>query len=140
MPAKDIFHDTVKTALEKDGWVIIRENLRVQIQDSDLAMFIDLTAQQLISAEKKGKKIAVEVKSFQESSKLYQFHLVLGQFLNYRSALREMMLDWIVYIAVPLGTYNEFFKLRFIEQQVKEYDLKLLIFNSNTEEIVLWRH
>ncbi len=56
MPAKDIFHDTVKTALEKDGWVIIRENLRVQIQDSDLAMFIDLTAQQLISAEKKGKK------------------------------------------------------------------------------------
>ncbi len=80
------------------------------------------------------------MKSFQESSKLYQFHLVLGQFLNYRSALREMTLDWIVYIAVPLGTYNEFFKLRFIEQQVKEYDLKLLIFNSNTEEIVLWRH
>jgi hypothetical protein len=29
MPAKDVFHDTVKTALQKDGWIVIRENFRV---------------------------------------------------------------------------------------------------------------
>ncbi|MGK7927906.1 MAG: element excision factor XisH family protein [Spirulina sp.] len=64
----------------------------------------------------------------------------MGQFLNYRSALREIMPDWIVYIALPLETYNEFFTLGFIQDRVEEYDLKLLIFHPNLEEIVLWRH
>lgn len=140
MPAKDIFHDTVKTALEKDGWVIIRENFLVRLDDSSLNMFVDLAAQKLISAEKKGQKILVEIKSFQEESKFYQFHLALGQFLNYRSAVGEVMPDWMVYLAVPLKTYNEFFQKRFIQKQVAEYNLKLLVFNPSTEEIVLWKH
>ncbi len=140
MPATDIFHDTVKAALQKDRWVILRENFRVQVDDSGLAVFIDLAAQKLISAEKEGKKIAVEVKSFQEGSTFYQFHLALGQFLNYRSALREIMPDWTVYIALPLETYNEFFALRFIQERIEEHDIKLLVFHPNREEIVLWRH
>lgn len=44
MPAKDIFHDTFKAALQKDGWIVIRENFRVQVDDEGLAMFIDMTA------------------------------------------------------------------------------------------------
>jgi len=74
MPAKDVFHDTVKAALQKNGWIVIRENFRVQVDDEGLAMFIDLTAEKLISAEKAGRKIAVEVKSFRERSDFYQFH------------------------------------------------------------------
>lgn len=66
MPAKDVFHDTVKTALQRDGWIVTRENFRVQVDDEGLAMFIDLTAEKLISAEKAGRKIAVEVKSFRD--------------------------------------------------------------------------
>lgn len=68
MPAKDIFHDTVKAALQKDEWIILRENFRVQVDDEGLAMFVDLIAQKLLSAEKDGIKIAVEVKSFQDPS------------------------------------------------------------------------
>ena len=29
MPAKDIYHDTVKRALEKDGWRITAENFQL---------------------------------------------------------------------------------------------------------------
>ncbi|WP_205127413.1 element excision factor XisH family protein [Okeania hirsuta] len=36
MPAKDIFHDTVKRALEKEGWTITHDPL------GDVGMFIDL--------------------------------------------------------------------------------------------------
>jgi XisH protein len=140
MPAKDIFHNTVKIALRKDDWIVLRENFRVQIDDEGLALFVDLEAQKLIGAEKNGKKIAVEVKSFQEPSNLYQFHLALGQFLNCRSALREIMPDYQVYLAVPKETYNSFFKLKFIQGRIEEYDIKLLIFCPNIEEIVLWRH
>jgi XisH protein len=54
MPAKDIFHDTVKVALQKENWQVLRENFRVQVDDEGLALFIDLEAEKLISAEKDG--------------------------------------------------------------------------------------
>ena len=41
---------------------------------------IDLGAERLIGAEKLGKKIAVEVKSFLSASALSDFHTALGQF------------------------------------------------------------
>ncbi|WP_442940851.1 element excision factor XisH family protein [Nostoc sp.] len=62
MPAKDIFHNTVKTALEKDKWTITDEHLFIQVEDIDF--YIDLTAERILAAEKTGKKIAVEIKSF----------------------------------------------------------------------------
>lgn len=140
MPAKDIFHDNVKVALQKDGWIVTRENFRVEVDDEGLAMFVDLTAEELISAEKAGRKIAVEVKSFQDRSDFYQFHAALGQFLNCRSALRDIMPDFIVYLAVPLETYDRLFRLKFIQKRVEEYDIKLIVFRPNSEEIVLWRN
>lgn len=140
MPAKDLFHDTVKTALQKDGWMILRENFRVQVDEEGLALFVDLAAQKLISAEKNGQKIAVEVKSFQEESNIYQFHAALGQYLNSRSGLREILPDYTVYLAIPLEIYREFFQLKFIQKRIEEHDMKLLVFRPDTEEIVLWRH
>ena len=139
MPAKDIYQDTVKNALIKDGWVIWGENFHIQVDEESLAMFIDLVADELIGAEKNGRTIAVEVKSFQGESKLYQFHAALGQFLNIRSALREIRPEWIVYLAVNSDVYRNFFRLKFIQDRIKEHDIKLLIFDVDNEEIVSWR-
>jgi hypothetical protein len=60
--AKDIYHDTVRIALEKDGWTITDDPLTLWIGKRDL--FVDLGAEKLIAAEREGKKIAVEIKSF----------------------------------------------------------------------------
>jgi len=49
------------------------------------------------------------------------------------------MPDWTVYLAVPLDTYHEFFRLKFIQERIQEHDVKLLIFRPDLEEIVLWR-
>lgn len=62
MPAKDIYHDTVKRALEKDGWTITKENL--QLRWGRKYTYVDIAAEKLFIAEKEGRKIAVEVKSF----------------------------------------------------------------------------
>ncbi|NEN94936.1 MAG: xisH family protein [Moorea sp. SIO3I7] len=42
MPAKDIYHDTVKNALIKDGWTITNDPLSLKIGKKDI--YIDLAA------------------------------------------------------------------------------------------------
>ncbi len=137
MPAKDLFHNTVKTALIKDGWTITDEHLFLQVEDVDI--YIDLTAERILAAEKTGKKIAVEIKSFLGASDVTEFHLALGQCLNYRAALRLTEPTRTLYLAVPVDVYDEFFSRRFIQRIIGEYQLKLLIFNPSQEEIVIWR-
>lgn len=137
MPAKDFFHNTVKMSLEKDGWIITDENLFIEVEDVDF--YIDLTAEKMLVAEKTGKKIAVEVKSFLGASDVTEFHSALGQCLNYRSALRLTEPDRTLYLAIPEDVYKEFFIRRFIQRVIVEHQLKLLIFNPTQEEIVQWR-
>jgi len=137
MPAKDFFHNTVKMSLEKDGWIITDENLFIEVEDVDF--YIDLTVEKMLVAEKTGKKIAVEVKSFLGASDVTEFHSALGQCLNYRSALRLTEPDRTLYLAIPEDVYNEFFIRRFIQRVIVEHQLKLLIFNPTQEEIVQWR-
>jgi len=61
MPAKDIYHDSVKNALIKDGWTITHDPLMLRWGKKD--MFIDLGAEFILAAEKSDRKIAVEIKS-----------------------------------------------------------------------------
>ena len=62
MTAKDIFHDAVKHALEKDGWKITHDPLFLSFGGVD--MYIDLGAERILAAERDDEKIAVEIKSF----------------------------------------------------------------------------
>lgn len=108
MPAKDVFHDVVKTALQKDGWTITDDPLHIR-QGGVMGMYIDLGAEKVIAAEKEGHKIAVEIKRFLGSSTLTEFHLALGQFMNYRYALEDTEADRTLYLAVPVEIYAAFF-------------------------------
>ncbi|MEA5580498.1 element excision factor XisH family protein [Nodularia harveyana UHCC-0300] len=36
-------------------------------------------------------------------------------------------------------TYRDFFSRQFIQDSLKEYQIKVLIFDSLTQEIVLWK-
>ena len=86
--AKDRFHQVVKTALIKDGWDVTHDPLQIKVGGVD--MEIDLGAERLLAAERAGEKIAVEIKSFLTSaSAISEFHTALGQFINYRAALRR---------------------------------------------------
>jgi hypothetical protein len=52
----------VRTALEKDGWTITDDPLVLRL--SPRTYYVDLAAERLIAAERGGRYIAVEVKSF----------------------------------------------------------------------------
>jgi hypothetical protein len=137
MSAKDIFHQSVCIALEKDGWNITHDPLYLKV--NDVEFYIDLGAERLIAAEKAGQKIAIEIKSFLGASEVTEFHLALGQILNYRLALKQEQPERILYLAIPQDTYEDFFSRQFIQDAVAEYKIKLLIFNSLKQEVVLWK-
>ena len=101
-------------------------------------MYIDLGAEKVIAAEKEGGKIAVEIKSFLGPSTLTEFHLALGQFMNYRYALADTEPDRVLYLAVPLDIYEEFFTLAFIQSVLRRSQLHLLVYDVGTEEITQW--
>ncbi|MBG1268176.1 XisH family protein [Nostoc sp. WHI] len=137
MSAKHVFHEVVKTALHKDGWQITHDPLTMSLGGVNLS--IDLAAQKLIAAEREGQKIAVEVKSFLErSSAISEFHTALGQFINYRGALRRRQPERVLYLAVPLTTYKTFFQLDFPKEMIAENQVKMLIYDVEQEVIFQW--
>lgn len=137
MSARDTFHNAVKTALQKDGWMITHDPLSISFGRVDL--YIDLGAEKLIAAEKNGEKIAVEIKSFLNTSAISEFHTALGQFLNYRAILKIRDPERVLYLAVPLLAYTEFFILEFTQLIIHEYQLKLIVYDVELEEIVRWQ-
>lgn len=138
MAAKDIFHKTVCTALEKEGWTITHDPLFVKASQK-FKVYIDLGAEKLLTAEKEQQKIAIEIKSFLGMSSINEFHLAVGQFLNYRLALQKLEPERILYLAISLDIYEELFSDSFIQQVVENYQIKLLVFYPNKEEIALWK-
>lgn len=137
MPERDLFHDVVKEALIKEGWTITHDPLFISF--GGVPMYADLGAERVIAAEKSGRKIAVEVKSFTAQSLLSDFHMALGQFLDYRVALEEQQPERLLYMAVPLDTYKAFFTLPFTQAVIQRYQLKLIVYDVEREVIVKWQ-
>ena len=138
MSAKDVFHDTVKIALEKENWLITDDPLYLRLT-ALVKIRIDLGAEKLIGAEKDNHKIAVEVKSFLGLSAISEFHTAIGQFLNYRIALGQQDPERVLYLAISQDIYQEFFTDSFIQTVLQTYEIKLLVFDIKKEEIVLWK-
>lgn len=136
MPAKDIYHDTVKRALLKQGWTITQEHLMVR--SGGVNLYIDLGAEKIIAAEKNGEKIAVEIKSFIGKSNTYDFHQAVGEFIHYRLALKEEEPERILYLAVPSDVYKDFFMQPFVQKSVETNQLKLIVYDPKTEELTKW--
>ena len=134
--AKDLFHDVVKTALIAEGWKITDDPLFLKVGGVDF--FIDLGAEKLLAAERDGEKIAVEIKSFLNPSSVADFHLAIGQFINYRTALKLKEPERKLFIAVPAISYNTFMQKEFPRLIIDEYQIKLLIYDTEKEVIVKW--
>jgi XisH protein len=136
MSARDLFHNAVKKALIKEKWNVTDDPFIIQFGGVDLR--IDLGAEKLVAAEKDGERIAVEIKSFLSPSVISDFHVALGQFLNYRLALEAQESDRILYLAIPEETFKTFFHLPFAQLAVQRYQLKLIVYNATKEEIIQW--
>ncbi len=134
--AKDIFHDLVKDSLEKEGWTITDDPYRIQLEKVNFQ--VDLAAEKIIAAQKDNQKIAVEIKSFLNPSAVTDFYGALGQFLSYRLVLKTIEPERVLFLAIPLDAYEDFFQSTFAQLAINEYQLKLIIYDSEQGGLIQW--
>lgn len=134
--ARDIFHPIVREALEKDGWRITHDPYPIVAMGRDYQ--VDLAAELIVAAEKDSQKIAVEVKGFVSQSIAYEFHTVLGQYLNYRTFMEIQESDRVLYLAVKRSIYDDFFRDEATELVVKKFNVNLVIINEKLKTVEQW--
>ncbi len=136
MPAKDSFHEIVKTALIKDGWKITHDPFTLTFGKRDL--YVDFGAARPIAAEKDGHKIAVEVKSFMGKSDLNDFKNAIGTYNVYQSILRRTEPDRVLYLAVEKNIYDGIFTEEIGGAILEDFSIHLVVFNESEEAILKW--
>lgn len=136
MPAKDIYHDIMREALEKDEWNITHDPYTLKTEEIDYNA--DLGAEKLIAATKNKEKILVEIKSFIRQSKTYEMHQALGQFNTYFLALLDQEPDRTLFLAIPKEEYDTFFQKTFIQKLIAFYKMNIVVFNPITKTIERW--
>lgn len=137
MPAKDLFHYTVRAALKKDGWEITADPLILTIGLRSL--FIDLGAEKLIAAERGTERIAVEVKSFVSPSPIRDLENAWGQFFLYARALQKQEPERTLYLAVNETAFQSLFAEEAGQLLLEEPGFHLIVFNPVVQEIVQWK-
>jgi len=136
MPARDIYHDTVKKALMNDGWTITDDPLTLQWGTK--TVYVDLGAENLLAAEKSNRKIAVEIKSFIGKSETSDLQQALGQYVLYRNILEELEPERTLFLAIPKGTFREVFNEAIGRLVTEKNFLKLMVFDTRKEVIDKW--
>ena len=136
MSRRDLFHELVKQALSRSGWTITDDPLYLSIGNVNLQ--IDLAAEPLIAAEKEEQKIAIEIKSFVNVSQITSFYGALGQYLTYQVALKMQEPDRQLYLAIPTVTYESLFQEPLIQEILRNYPIKLIVYHKSTQEIQSW--
>lgn len=136
MPAKDFYHDTVRTALEKDGWIITEDPLTLSI--GSRSVYVDLGARKLLAATKGELQIAVEIKSFIGNSPVRELETALGQYLLYSQILEEQKSDITLYLAISQTVYLDLFSEAIGQLIVNKNHLNLVVFDIQNKEIVKW--
>lgn len=140
--AKDFFHNTVKEALEKDGWTITHDPYELRMEALNLfeaKMQIDLGAERLIAAEKGHEKIAVEVKSLLGPSLIYDLHNLVGQFIDYQIGLEAQEPERILFVAVPKIQYERLADQELFKRIVNRAGLKVIVFEPDAKVVTKWQ-
>ena len=136
MAAKDAIHDKVKQALINDGWQILAEHYTIKYGDDQV--FVDLAAQQSITAEKAGRKIMVEVKSFSGRSAIQDLKVAVGQYMIYLPLLADIEPEYKLYLAISEFTYLNDFQRDIIKLVVERNAIPLIVVDLEKEAIVQW--
>lgn len=136
MPKRDKIHDPVKNALVNDGWTITADPY--YIRHGTFELQADLAAERPIAAEKAGRKIVVEIKSFAGQSLISEFYVALGQYLTYLHFLQLTAPERELFLAVSDSVFNDFFQLEGIQEMIQKHKPAIVVVNIETEEVVKW--
>jgi hypothetical protein len=133
LPAKDRYHDTVIRALKKAGWTITSEQFPIVVEDRHL--WVDIRAEK----EQERLAILVEVKGFENTpSPVEYLASATGKYSLYLAALDYVGSPIPLYMAVPMPAYNGILSEELGKLALGRVKMHLIIFDSESEEIVQW--
>ncbi len=136
MPVRDTFHDSVKSALIKDGWTITHDPYTLTFGQRNV--FVDLGAERILAAEKEQDKIAVEIKGFHGPSDVRDLEVAVGQYVFYRSLLARYEPERQLFLAVPHDVFASTFDEPVARPVVEDESIALIAFDPEKEVIVKW--
>lgn len=136
MPARDVYHSAVRTALVRDGWTITHDPYTLTFGRRDV--FVDLGAEKAIAAEKQGRRIAVEVKSFVGPSDVRDLEVAIGQYVFYRSLLARSDRDRVLFLAVAQAVHVGILTEEIAGPVLEDARINLIVFDPEKEVILKW--
>src|SRR5688572_2167293 len=128
MPTQDTCQPEVIAALQKDGCIIIGQ--QVHIPKPDLYIFID------IEAAKEDQQAFIEVKCFPEANSTTEFYIAIGQYLLYRQVITTQKPDATLYLAIPEHIFNTFGET--YRDTLSDNHVKMIVVNIQMEVIAQW--
>jgi hypothetical protein len=134
--ARDSIHETVKTAVIKNGWEITDDPYVISYGERFL--FVDLGASGLIGIRQAERRIAIEIKQFRGQSQVADLEQAIGQYVLYRLLLDRVDPGRDLYLAIPEATYNDIFVEAIGKLAIEEIPLKIAVINLEAQEIVQW--
>ena len=136
MSRRDDLHFPLRRTLEKDGWIITSDPLILVLGQTLLKA--DLGAEKLFTAEKEGRKIAVEIKDFDASSVISELEKTMGQLQLYQWALEEQEPERQLFLAISQAVYISQFQRPIFQIAIQRNKINLLIYSPDQEVIVKW--
>jgi XisH protein len=101
-------------------------------------LFIDLGAEKFLAAEKLGRKIAVEIKSFVGLSEVEDLKNAVGQFVLYHDILNRIEPNRELYLAIRDVTFVAIFDEPIGKILIENQRVRLIVFDANMEVIRQW--
>ncbi len=95
-------------------------------------------AERLIAAVKDSQEIAVEIKSFISKSEMDDLENALGQYILYENVMAVVEPNRDLYLAVADNVFESIFEDAIGQLLMKNENLKICVFNPETEEIIRW--
>jgi XisH protein len=136
MSRRDDLHFPLRRTLEKDGWIITDDPLILVIGETLLKA--DLGAEKLFTAEKEGRKIAVEIKDFDASSVISDLQKTMGQLQLYQWALEKQEPDRQLFLAISQEMYIKHFQKPIFQLAIERNKINLIIYEPDQEVIIQW--
>jgi XisH protein len=98
----------------------------------------DLGAEKFFTAEKEGRRIAVEVKDFDAPSVISELEKTMGQLQLYQWALEEQEPDRQLFLAVNHVIYLRHFQKPIFQLALKRNKINVLVYEPDQEVILQW--
>ncbi len=135
MSQRDLFHHAVVIELEKENWRVTHDPYFLEYGAQTLQ--VNLGAEMPVAAERNGRKIAVEIKSFVGKTEMSELYSALGQFILYRNVLRKQEPKRKLYLAVPEKAYIALFDPAHGRDLREEETIALLVYSAEEEVIII---